>query len=116
MTFTLNGCGTHLIGARQLTSVEFDKWSIDLPVKPYKPHPQFYIGTETIVLLFLPVIPLKTFVYYHTDSNHYVPCFYPSGGGVYWPHVKNRWEFYIIPGIFLIYFIIWLFSFIAGKT
>ena len=87
------------MGARAITGEELTKWSAHLPNPS---HHRFLIGTDAIIACFVPLFPIKTFVYYEIDSNvmstRFAPCFYPAGEGkVYWQHVKGRWEFYLFP-------------------
>ena len=77
-------------------------------------HLNYKIATESFVFLFLPLFPLKTFVYADLNSGGYIPLFYPKGEGkVYWEHVKSSWSFYIAPAIVIILLIYYLFSFIT---
>jgi hypothetical protein len=100
MTSTVNGIGTHLSGNRPLTEEELVKWSRHLPIRPYYTHPEFRIATESFVLVFVPIIPLRTYVFHYGDkklmSSQYIIDYYPAGkGNVYWEHVKNSWVFYL---------------------
>jgi len=113
MTSTVNGIGTHLSGERKITNDELLRWSEFLPIKPYTPHPQFYIATESFVFLFLPLFPIKTFVYFYVEKqafeNKYIISYYPAGEGkIYWEHVKNSYVFYIVPAIVFALFINYL--------
>ena len=105
MTSTINGIGTHLSGGRKITAEELVRWSEHLPIKPYVSHPEFYIATESFVLLFLPLFPIKTFVYYNIENSvwsgdKYIICYHPSGENqIYWGHVKDSYVFYVMPAI-----------------
>ncbi|TAL47887.1 hypothetical protein EPN87_01930 [archaeon] len=103
MTYTMNGIGTHLSGERKLTDEEYRKWAKDIPHVPGVTKDNLRIATESLVIGFLPVIPLKTFVYYYTQKSFwhgtkYLPLYYPAGKGkVYWEHVKKSIVFYLSP-------------------
>lgn len=101
MTNTVNGIGTYLSGERNITDEELIHWSENLPIKPYTPSPQFYMATKSFVILFLPLIPIKTFVYYYTGrESQYIICHYPAGEGkIYWKHVMETYSFYVFPAI-----------------
>jgi hypothetical protein len=98
MTFTLNGIGTGLRGTRQITPQEYGRWKRHLPENVDLSC--FYLTTKCFVILWLPLIPLQTFVLVYPktkwhESEKYVPLFYPAGKGkVYWNHVKNMNGFY----------------------
>ncbi|KAB2942391.1 MAG: hypothetical protein MPEBLZ_04466 [Candidatus Methanoperedens nitroreducens] len=103
MTYNVNGIGTNLSGERKITVEELVRWSEYLPIKPYTRHPEFYIATESFVVLFLPIIPIETFVHYYPEeeSGHkYIISYYPVGEGkIYWEHIKSSYVFYIVPAI-----------------
>jgi len=113
MTSTVNGIGTHLSGERKLTDEEFNKWSENFPYNPNITKDDYRIATESFVILLIPIIPLKTFVYYYIKrgfQSHYRIIFHPAGEGkIYWEHVKKGWVFYIAPiliAILVFYFYI----------
>jgi hypothetical protein len=115
MTSTVNGIGTHLSGQRQLTPQEVKKWGEKIPYIPGLKQSQLYIATKSFVLLFLPIIPLETVVYYYLSSGWnettYRQVFYPAGeGSVYWEHVKNSWVFWLTPAIILLIILFNLFG------
>jgi len=63
-------------------------------------QPIFYIATKSFVVLFIPIIPYETVIYYKQDDNSYTELFYPVGKGkVLWEHVKQSYSFYIFPAI-----------------
>ena len=101
MTGTVNGIGTHLSGERSLTSKEFNKWAEHFPYNPYIKPKDYKIATESVVIFFLPIIPLKTIVYYYTSKqgmeSQYRIIYEPANGGVYWEHVKTSVSYYITP-------------------
>ena len=104
MTGTINGIGTHLSGERKLTDKEFKKWSKHFPYNPYVKKEDYRIATESFVIFFIPIIPLRTFVYYYLRKgimhSRYRIIYYPAGKGkVYWDHVGESWVFYIGPTI-----------------
>ena len=106
MTFTLNGVGTRISGGRALSDTELRKWSSKLPQTPEFRGVTYYIGTESLVFIYFPVIPLKSYVYCYVqskwyESSKYLQLFNPAGKGVYWPHVKGSWSFYVWPAIFI---------------
>ena len=78
MTHTINGIGTSLSGERAITQNELNAWWGNLPIKPYAAVPQFHIATESFVFFFIPIFPIKTFVYFYNGDKYYT-CFYPSG-------------------------------------
>lgn len=120
MTFTINGIGTTLSGDRWLNGEEYNtlmrQKSFQRVVKnliknkDYNIETQddlfrFRIATKSFSILFIPIIPLETFIYYcpkvkwHEDSK-YVPLYYThEKGKVDWQHVKGSWSFYIGPVI-----------------
>jgi hypothetical protein len=114
MTGTVNGIGTHLSGVRDLTDEEIKKWAEKIPYIPNVRVQDYKIATESFVLLFLPIIPIKTYIFYYLDkgliNSQYRIVYYPSGEEtVYWEHVKKSPIFYISPAIILI-IILWLIS------
>lgn len=109
MTYTLNGIGTHLCGERNLKNDEKEKWAENLPYSPSRTIHDYKIATESFVILFLPLIPFKSFVFHHTSGDRYIIDFYPTGKeSVYWEHVKKAPVFYAAPLIILI-LIVWSF-------
>lgn len=111
MTGTLNGVGTQLSGKRFLNEQEIKKWAEFLPYRPNVKLHDYKICTKAFVILFFPVIPLETFIYYDLPKNFYQICHFPVGEGkVYWEHVKNSPSFYIAPSIIIILLIIWVIS------
>lgn len=112
MTYTLNGIGTGIRGTRQLTDAEFKEWSEHFPYATHLTKQHYFIGTEAFVVLFVPIIPLKTFVFYYIDGKRYRIVYYPAGEGkVYWEHVKGSPSFYagFILAILFVIFIVFLF-------
>lgn len=109
MTTSVNGFGTNHVGTRPLTNEEFNNWRKYLPtiitdeedgaIYTFKKE-SYCISTESIVILGLPIIPLKTAVISYIErkgsSNwHYFEHYYPAGKNhIYWEHVKHTWEFY----------------------
>lgn len=113
MTGSVNGIGTGLCGDRPITDDELNKWSQHLPIQPYKPHPQFHIATEAFIVLFIPIIPLRTYVLFYEKqgamNSEYRICYFPGGKEkVYWAHVKESWSFYIAP-ILLAIILFWIY-------
>lgn len=111
MTSTINGVGTRLSAERNLTDEEIKKWSPHFPFNPHRDVHQYRIATESFVFLFIPLIPLKTFVFYYMNqgfmNSRYAIIYYPAGEGkVYWEHVKKSWQFYIAPVLITI-IVIW---------
>ena len=111
MTGTVNGIGTHLSGERNLTESEIKKWAHHLPYNRFVKVHDYKIATESFVILWLPLIPLKTEVYYVLNdgvmNKRYQVVFYPTGEeSVYWDHVKNSPIFYILP-IGVVILILW---------
>lgn len=107
MTTTVNGIGTALCGQRRLTDEELKQWSKHFPYIPHVDMRNFQIATEAFVFIFIPIIPLKTFVFYYTESgfmnSKYRILYYPAGEDrVYWPHVKTSFSFYILPALIVL--------------
>lgn len=107
MTSTINGIGTHLSGGRELTEEEYKLWGEKLPFIPGLNKKYLRIATKSFVVLFLPLIPLETIIYYYTDNSHYREIFYPAGKDkVYWSFVFNSPLFYTAYFLLLI-LLIW---------
>lgn len=113
MTTTVNGFGTCLAGKKYLTPdevgelltiPEFQKVIGQLPIETDADLLNFAIATESLCAVWLPFIPLQTFIFYEPrtkwyQSDGYIPLFYPAGEGkVDWSHVKSSWSFYISYG------------------
>ncbi len=110
MTSTVNGIGTHLSGSRELTEEELNEWGEKLPYIHGLTRNQLKIATKSFVLLFLPVIPLETVIYYCLGDK-YIEAFYPAGKDkVYWKHVFNHPLFYVAPFLLLIIVILSIFG------
>ena len=108
MTHTVNGIGTHLSGSEELTEEEFNEWGEKLPYIHGLTKSQLRIATKSFVIIFLPIIPLETVVYYLLGDK-YIEVFYPAGKGkVYWKHVSNNFIFYLAPLLLLIGIIFWI--------
>ncbi len=107
MTHTINGVGTHLCGVRRIKKEEADNWVDNFPFVPNRSIYDYLIGTESVVFLFIPILPLKTVVFYHPyDSGAaYQVIYHPPKGKatVYWEHVKTSLSFYIVPLAILVY-------------
>jgi len=114
MTFSINGIGTSLVGTRWLNEMEFYEISKnkdfkeiikELPIEKEEDLYRFQIATESFCIFFIPIIPLKTFIYYSPrvkwhQSDKYIPLFYPnSKEKVSWEHVRKSWRFYLGPAI-----------------
>ena len=115
MTFTFNGIGTRISGGRKLTPKEKRDWHKQLPNSPEFRNVDFLIGTESLVVFYLPVYPIRSYVYCYVESKwyqseKYFELFNPAGKGIYWPHVKKSWSFYVWPAILLFFSIVWFFS------
>ncbi len=110
MTSTVNGIGTHLCGVRLLKKEEADSWAENFPYMPNRSIYDYYIGTEAFVFFFIPIMPLKTYVFYYIKSQEgaWQVIYYPPSGkeDIYWEHVKTSLSFYIFP-VILISWIIW---------
>ena len=124
MTFSINGCGTRLCGARQVTSDEFDiimetenieEIIQSLPIQKEEDVYRFGVATKAFCLLWIPLIPLETFVYYYPrtgffESEKYIPLFdFNHTARVNWSHVKQSRSFYIAPIIFIIIIFYYIF-------
>ena len=118
MTFTFNGIGTTLSGDRWLNGEEYlalarhkDFKKVtqglmntpELKIETKEDLFRFRIATKSFSVLFIPIIPLETFIYYYPkvkwyQNNKYIPLFYTRGNGkVDWKHVKKSWSFYVLP-------------------
>ena len=110
MTHTINGIGTRICGERPLTKEEIDKWSENFPFVPGQSLSNYYIGTESLVIIF-PILPLKTYIFCYTQKGFtrstYQIVYYPPSGKaeIYWPHVKSSASFYVFPVILILAFI-----------
>jgi len=113
MTYTFNGIGTAIYGERLLTKEEIDMWSANFPFLTGQSISNLIIGTESLTIFFVPILPYRTIVYYYTQKDYsrsefQIVYFPPSGKEqIYWPHVKNSYAFYIFP-IVLVLACIWL--------
>jgi hypothetical protein len=113
MPHTINGIGTAICGERKLTQEEFDRWIKYFTYVPNHTISEYRIGTESVVIL-LPLLPLKTYVFCYTDkqgsSKNYQIIYYPGGEGkIYWEHVKSSIIFYAFPvtmGIYVIWYLL----------
>jgi hypothetical protein len=122
MTFTINGIGTILSGDRWLSGEEYhtlaqhkDFQTViknltkdeDLKIETQDDLFRFRIATKSFAVLFIPLIPIETFIYYYPkvkwhENQKYIPLFYTKGKGkVDWDHVKKSWSFYIAPVLVL---------------
>jgi len=114
MTFTLNGCGTNLSGSRYLNDEELSTWGSEIEDVYNISAEACKIATISNVFLWIPIIPLRTIVYYDVPREHwysddkYVILFYPGKFKlVYWKHVKSSMSFYILPFIIMCCLINW---------
>lgn len=109
MTESINGIGTQLIGARALTKGESNRWLKEIRYHPHITVQNYLIATEAFCIIF-PIFPIKTFVFHYVTKDKYCIDYFPAGeDNVYWAHVKNSFEFYILPaGLVLLglYFLI----------
>jgi len=126
MTFQFNGIGTGLYGDRWLTKSDYQalsknkdflevlkalKHHKELDIKTDQDLFRFRIATKAFSLIWFPIIPLETFIYYSPkvkwyENEKYLPLFFPNGEHrVDWNHVKKSWSFYT--PIALILIIIW---------
>jgi hypothetical protein len=112
MTYTLNGCGTRLCGGRALTKEEIDSWGEYFPFDHQTRMQDYRLVTESFCLLWIPIIPLKTYVVRFMSDDKYQIVYYPFGtdGGVSWGHVKKSPSFYVAPILIILYILYVLFS------
>ena len=105
MTYTLNGIGTRLVGERKLTKEEITKWKNRFPQCDADVS-YFNIATECFVFFYVPIIPLKTIIYYYTQKNfkgsQYMIVCRPPGKWVNWNHILKSPGFYILPIVILV--------------
>jgi hypothetical protein len=117
MTHTVNGIGTHLSGERLLTDEEIKEWAEQIPYNPRRTLRDYRIATESFVVVFLPIIPLRTFVFHYTGQDQYVIDFFPTGKeSVYWKHVKSSPGFYILPILIVLFTLYSIFSSFFGRA
>lgn len=114
---TINGIGTHLSGERQLTREEFDEWKFNFPFIENAVFENYRIATESLVFLYIPIIPFKTLVYYNVSDGilekEYIPLFKPNGDKIYWKHVEDSFTFYLFPLIVACYLV---YRFVGGLV
>jgi hypothetical protein len=100
MTFTFNGCGTSICGQVEFVPPDNVRASL-LDFELEHPNCHYRVGTKTITLVWVPVIPYETVVTAEFGSflnEKYIELWYPCGEGkVCWELVKGQWQFYITP-------------------
>lgn len=113
MTFRINGFGTGLAGKRNITSEEFKQLKKNKYSKAILNHlvikdsKNLKIATESFFIIFIPIIPIKSFVYYDPNpdawvSRSYTPLIGTGGDGVIdWDHVFDTWTFFIAPAVII---------------
>lgn len=97
MTYSIiYGTGTRLCGKRKLKDKEIDMWLREIPPNPHVSVDDYYIATEVFSILWVPILPLETYVFYYTiggdilyqGPTEWVSVYYPNGKhGIYWKHV-----------------------------
>jgi hypothetical protein len=97
MTSSIYGTGTRLCGKRKLKNEEIAKWLREIPLNPCVSIYDYYIATEVISILWVPIIPLETYVFYYSigeggfmdqGPTEWVKVYHPdSKSGIYWKHV-----------------------------
>lgn len=104
MTFCINGCGTTISGQALIPADEMKARFPDIA----EAHPgcQYRIGTKTITLVWIPILPYETVVFAWMarkgifSDDKYIELYYPCGKGrVCWDLVKTQWQFYTLPAI-----------------
>jgi len=113
MTFTINGIGTRLCGARRIKKEEAEKWADNFPYSLNRTIYDYMVATEAFVFLFIPILPLRTYVYYYTETgaqNGYRIIYCPPHGkeAIYWNHVKSSLSFFIAPTLLLLLILIYI--------
>lgn len=103
MTFTLNGCGTSICGQVGFVPPDDIRASL-LEFEMEHPNCHYRVGTKTITLVWVPLIPYETVVAAWIgkkgvlSDEKYIELWYPCGKGkVCWNLVKGQWQFYIAP-------------------
>jgi|GEM_PF-2953029 len=111
MTFTLNGCGTRLCGTRPLNEKEIKQWEENFPFHPQIRLQDYRLTTESFCLLWVPIIPLHTYVIRYVSDENYQIIYSPFGEGkISWEHVKSSLSFWIAPVLIILFILFSLFA------
>lgn len=111
---SLYGTGTRLCGKRKLKTKEIAMLLREAHLDPRISIYDYYIATEVFSILWVPIIPLETYIFYYliggtvgSEINRWKKVYYPNGkSGIYWKHVV----IYVLPQ-----FIIGLFCLFIGH-